>query len=121
MKAVVADLDGTLLRNDKSISSRTHRAIDMLKSKGVDFIIATARPPRSVFQILPLDFTDQLAICYNGAEIYHGRSRIYEKSIQAGSVKTIILWLEREYPGIRISVEINNNLYANFDINIMND
>jgi len=119
MKAVVVDLDGTLLRSDKSISERTLRALADLETMGIKFIIATARPPRCVFQLFPFDFTNLYTICYNGAEIYRGDKLIWQKYIDAVDAKTIIDWLNANCPGTDISIEINDHLYANFDISIM--
>lgn len=119
MKAVVTDLDGTLLRNDKSISKRTFKIISDLEIIGVEFIMATARAPRSVFQLLPFDFTNMYVICYNGAEIYKGNTLLYYKYLDASVVKTIIDWIHINCPGTNISLEMNNRLYTNFDISIM--
>jgi GrpB-like predicted nucleotidyltransferase (UPF0157 family) len=49
---VVTDLDGTLLRNDRTISERTLNAIGTLQDYGIKFVIATARAPRSVMMLL---------------------------------------------------------------------
>jgi Cof subfamily protein (haloacid dehalogenase superfamily) len=115
MKAIVADLDGTLLKSDKSISSRTVAAINNIKDLGFSFIIATARPPRSV-KLLPLDIAGLYVICYNGAEIYKDDVKIYSKYVDAAAAKTVVDWLITRYPGINISIEMNNHLYANFNI-----
>jgi len=119
MKAVVTDLDGTLLRSDKSISKRTFDVLNELDSIGIKFIIATARPPRSVFQLLPFDFSNMYVICYNGAEIYKGNKLIYYKYIEPYEIKKIIDWIYINFPGTNISLEMNNKLYSNFDISVM--
>jgi Cof subfamily protein (haloacid dehalogenase superfamily) len=119
MKAVVTDLDGTLLRSDKSISKRTLDIINKLDTIGIKFVIATARAPRSVFQLLPFDFSNMYVICYNGAEIYKGNKLIYYKYIEPFEVKKIIDWILINFPGTNISLEMNNQLYSTFDISIM--
>jgi len=119
MRVIVTDLDGTLLRQDKTISERTLRAMNEIVTKGYRFIVATARPKRAVTGIIPSRFLDYYLICYNGAEIYHGDQLIYSNYLEAGAVgKTVRRFLEN-YPGIRISLEIMNRLYANFDVSIM--
>ena len=49
MKAgmIVTDLDGTLLRDDKTISDFTIDIIKKYQSKGGIFVAATARPVRA--------------------------------------------------------------------------
>lgn len=53
IKMVVTDLDGTLLRNDKTISDYTENVLAELKEQGILFVVATARPIRSVNEWLP--------------------------------------------------------------------
>lgn len=44
IKAIVLDLDGTLLGSDKSISPRNYRAVKACFDSGLHIIVATARP-----------------------------------------------------------------------------
>jgi Cof subfamily protein (haloacid dehalogenase superfamily) len=46
--AVVSDVDGTLVRGDKSLSDRTVAAIAGLRSAGIAFAIVSSRPPRGL-------------------------------------------------------------------------
>lgn len=45
-KAIVLDLDGTLLNSKKKISKNTIEILKELKANGIQLIFATARPPR---------------------------------------------------------------------------
>ncbi|NLW02609.1 MAG: HAD family hydrolase [Clostridiaceae bacterium] len=119
MKVIVTDLDGTLLRQDKSISDRTLKAMNEIVNKGFKFIVATARPKRAVVGIIPSRFLNYYLICYNGAEVYFGDQLIHSNYLDADTVKDTVLWLMANYPGIRISLEIMNRLYANFDVRMM--
>lgn len=121
MRVIVSDLDGTLLRQDKSISPRTLNALNELINKGFKFIAATARPKRAVTGIIPQEFLDFYLICYNGAEIYRGDHLIFSKYLDERAVKHTVQWLMDNYPGIKISLEIKNRLFANFDISEMGD
>jgi Cof subfamily protein (haloacid dehalogenase superfamily) len=119
MRVVISDLDGTLLRQDKSISARTMNALREIEKKGYKFIVATARPKRAVVDIIPSGLLDYYLICYNGAEIYHGDQLIHSKYIEEATAQSTVQWLIENYPGTKISLEINDQLYANFDISIM--
>ena len=44
VKMIVTDLDGTLLKDDKSISTHTETIIKQLRNSGILFVLATARP-----------------------------------------------------------------------------
>ena len=77
-KLIAIDMDGTLLREDKSISERTKKAIADAKSKGVHVVIATGRPIDGVTRYLEeLDmFTENdYALSYNGALVLKSKDR----------------------------------------------
>lgn len=119
MKMIVTDLDGTLLRSDKSISQRTLDVLQELDSHNIKFVIATARAKRSVQKILPFDLNNMYIVYYNGAEIYNGDNLIYHKYIESETVKSIVKWLIHQCSGINIALEISNELYTNFEISVM--
>jgi 5-amino-6-(5-phospho-D-ribitylamino)uracil phosphatase len=70
IQLVAADLDGTLLNDDKRIAPEAAQAIAGLRALGIPFIIASARPPRSVKPIYQQLQLDTLQINYNGALIW---------------------------------------------------
>lgn len=113
MKVVVLDLDGTLLKSDKTLSSRSIEMIERCKEAGVKIVIATARAPRSVKMLLPEAFHQDTWICYNGAEIYQGDHKIYERSISEQAAKQAVTLIQRIFPEIPVSVEINGSMFAN--------
>lgn len=119
MKMIVTDLDGTLLRSDKSISLRTLNVLRELDSHNIKFVIATARAKRSVQKILPFNLNNMYVVYYNGAEIYNGDNLIYHKYIESETVKGFVDWLIHRYPGINVALEISNELYTSFDISAM--
>lgn len=69
-KCIVADLDGTLLRSDKSLSQKTKSVIEELASRGIEFVPATGRSfysmPKELLQIENINY----AITSNGVSIY---------------------------------------------------
>jgi len=48
IRMVVSDIDGTLLSGPRSITPRTHAAVYAAREAGVLFVLASARPPRSM-------------------------------------------------------------------------
>jgi Cof subfamily protein (haloacid dehalogenase superfamily) len=76
-KLIAVDMDGTLLRRDKTISEKTKKAISLAKSKGVKIVLATGRPPAGVKNYLKeLDILDtkDYVIAFNGAAIQNTHS-----------------------------------------------
>lgn len=111
-KMVVTDLDGTLLRGDKTISDFTKSILTSLREKNIKFVIATARPIRSVKNFLPfLDF--DAGIYHNGAVICENGAIVSECGIE--NPVQIVRKIIDDNPDIRISVEANDVLYANFN------
>ncbi len=78
---VVTDLDGTLLRDDKSISAYTEKIIENVRQRGILFVIATARPIRAVKKFLPWVSYDA-AVFHNGAVVEEGDCRLGKTGIE---------------------------------------
>lgn len=71
-KLVALDMDGTLLKKDKTISEITIRAIAKAKQMGTKFVLATGRPIsgiKSYLNVLNLNNENDYAISFNGAAI----------------------------------------------------
>jgi hypothetical protein len=68
--AVVSDVDGTLVRSDKSVSPRTIEAVGALRAAGVKFAIVSSRPPRGLKAIISrLNMTMPVAGFNGGAVV----------------------------------------------------
>lgn len=112
IRMVVTDLDGTLLRDDKSISAYTERVIEDVRRRGILFVIATARPIRAVKKFLPRISYDA-AVFHNGAVVEDGDCRLGKTGIEEPlDIVTAVL---RDRPDTRIAVESNDVMYSNFD------
>lgn len=69
IKLVAIDLDGTLLNNDRKISTENKEAIKKAKDLGIKIVVCTGRPLLSVVDILEelnLRELDDYVITYNG-------------------------------------------------------
>lgn len=69
-RAIATDLDGTLLRSDRSISARTRAAVLGAEDAGMVVVIATGRPPRWIAPIVEQLGDRGLVVCANGAAVY---------------------------------------------------
>ena len=77
-KLIAIDMDGTLLKNDKSVSDRTKKAIKEAQEKGVNVVIATGRPIDGVTRYLEeLDMLGEndYVLSYNGGLVLKAKSR----------------------------------------------
>lgn len=113
IRMIVTDLDGTLLRKDKTISEYTASIFRRCSNHGVKIVFATARPIRAV-KMLGLSFQSDASVYHNGAVITIGDELFQETGISYVSAK-ILLQNAIQMKGMRIAAEINDVLYANFN------
>lgn len=141
-KIIAVDMDGTLLRSDRTISERTKKAISMAISKGAKFVISTGRPLEGVMpyiKFLGLDQikeTEQFIITFNGAVVLglnplaikvmntiNGKDvrRIYERGLELGvlshgfsTTRGFILEVDNPYSDIEVSYNGLDKSYTQF-------
>lgn len=115
IKMLALDLDNTLLRSDKTISPYSAGVLARCREQGIKVVFATARPKRKVSQFCENVYTDALVV-HNGADIYLG-DRLYCSFGIASDIKDeLLLSLSQHYPNATLSVEIDDVIYANFEI-----
>lgn len=108
------DLDGTLLKNDKTVSEKTLKTLIKFENLGKQIVIVTARPSRLEPIKLPEILQREFMIYYNGAEVYHNNKRIFSKCISLESAVHIKELIIRAYSQCKLGFEINDKLYTNF-------
>jgi hydroxymethylpyrimidine pyrophosphatase-like HAD family hydrolase len=107
IRLIASDLDGTLLRSDGSVSARTVAAVESLQRAGVHWVLATARPPRWMHDLVSVVGEHGIAICSNGAFTYDvvaGRV-IAERTLSRATVEDVTERLRSAIPEISFAVE----------------
>lgn len=106
-RLVATDLDGTLLRSDKTISPYTAEVISRIRAAGTRVVLVTGRPVRWLARVY-----DQLgqplpAICANGAVVYDPRTdRVLRADPLAPDLLAkVVRRLRAEVPGVSFAVE----------------
>jgi Cof subfamily protein (haloacid dehalogenase superfamily) len=79
-KAVIFDIDGTILPHGKKVSSATKDAIQRLKDKKVKVMIATGRAPYFSESIIRETTVDSM-VFFNGSYVIHEGKEIYQNAI----------------------------------------
>ena len=104
---VATDLDGTLLRTDGTLSARTRDAMVALEAAGVHVVIVTARPPRWMHDFEGVLGRHGIALCANGAFVYHVAERrmLAAHTLPAELVRRLAAVLRAELPGTVFGVE----------------
>jgi Cof subfamily protein (haloacid dehalogenase superfamily) len=76
---MLADVDGTLVTNDKILTERAIAAVKELKTAGVLFAITSGRPPRGMSMLIePLELTTPIA-AFNGGVFVHPDMSVIEQ------------------------------------------
>ena len=115
IKMIVTDLDGTLLRTDKTISEYTVSVFHRCRENGIIIVFATARPIRAV-TMLNLYIENDAAIYHNGAVIAIADNTHYHIGIEPEVTKVLLIQTAKRFSDMKLSAEINDTLYANFDV-----
>ena len=89
-KLIAMDFDGTLLRDDKTISKNTKDILKLYKDLGYLIVGVTARTLKSAKDVIPLNIFNYLII-NNGVSIYNvdNNKMIYQGNIDKDIVKKI--------------------------------
>ncbi|MCM1124981.1 MAG: HAD family hydrolase [Lachnospiraceae bacterium] len=113
MKAIIMDLDRTLLHTDKTVSDYTCRILKKCHDKGIYLMAATARPERAV-----LSYHEQIGFdaitTLNGARIILPHGRI-ENGIALDSAESILKRVI-QIPNLVLSMETGDGIFANAPI-----
>lgn len=101
IRLIATDLDGTLLRPDKSISERTTQAIRRAHEAGLQVIAATGRYPATLAALLSPIGIDY-AVASNGAQCYRLSSDhlIFEELVPTDAVRALMDYLPRALEGV---------------------
>jgi len=75
-RLVATDLDGTLVRDDGSVSRTTRDVLAALDQRGVPVVIVTARPIRWMADLWPMVGRHGLVIVSNGAAVVEVRGEL---------------------------------------------
>ncbi len=113
MKAIITDLDRTLLRTDKSISKYTHDILKKCHEQGILLMAASARPLRDV-----LIYHEQIgfdAVTATNGAVISLPERTLEYGIPRESGEEILAKL-LTFPDLFLSIETSRGLYSNRDI-----
>lgn len=102
MRLAALDLDGTLLRSDRTISPRSRAAIAAAASAGIRVVVVTARSPRTAAGLADEAGADPLVICANGATVWDAsRARVVvHRPLEIATAHRLVRELRLRMPGV---------------------
>jgi Cof subfamily protein (haloacid dehalogenase superfamily) len=91
IELVLADVDGTLVTDDKQLTERAIASVRALGEAGVKFAVTSGRPPRGMQMLVePLSLSLPLAAFNGGLYARPDMTVIEERSIDPGLVEAIV-------------------------------
>lgn len=104
---IATDLDGTLLRDDKTISARTIAALRRVQEAGMTLVLVTGRPPRRLKSIAQELGVTGLAICCNGAMLYDLATDaiVQHTTLSSDVARQLVVALRGAAPGVCFAIE----------------
>lgn len=88
-KLLLFDLDGTLLRSDKTISQKTFSALKQCREKGILIGVSTSRSEQNSFVYLN-ELKPDILISSGGALVKYGEEYIYKAEFSIDETKAMI-------------------------------
>lgn len=107
MRLIATDLDGTLLRDDRSLSARTRQSLARVEAAGIALVLVTARPPRFVKLLAEELGLHGAAICCNGALVYGIASGalLEHAPLASSDACTLVVALRETFPEVTFAIE----------------
>ena len=97
----ITDMDGTLLKSDKSVSEKNLKMIKEYQGQGGIFGLATGRPIHTTLRYLDILKPDLPLILYNGCIVYdHKSDKIVYGKYLPDEARDILKDVFAKYPGI---------------------
>ncbi|MFI2370103.1 HAD hydrolase family protein [Streptomyces sp. NPDC018833] len=113
-RLIATDLDGTLLRDDKSVSERTIAALAAAEEAGVEVFFVTGRPARWMDVVSDHVHGHGLAICANGAavvDLHAGRRLLKVRDLPRANALQVVTALRAAAPGTSFAVEMATGIH----------
>ncbi|WP_164543477.1 HAD family hydrolase [Streptomyces mobaraensis] len=113
-RLIATDLDGTLLRDDKTVSERTVAALAAAEAAGIEVFFVTGRPARWMDVASAHVHGHGLAICANGAAVVdlHDGGRFVEvRPLERADALAVVERLRAAVPGTSFAVECTTGFH----------
>jgi Cof subfamily protein (haloacid dehalogenase superfamily) len=107
VRLIATDLDGTIIRNDGTVSDRTRDALKAAEEAGLVVALVTGRPPRWMKDVVDATGHRGIAICANGALVYdlHTEQVIREHPMDVEVARKLTEALRAAIPEVTFAIE----------------
>ncbi|MFD3656016.1 HAD hydrolase family protein [Streptomyces sp. NPDC058620] len=113
-RLIATDLDGTLLRDDKTLSDRTVAALAAAEEAGIEVFFVTGRPARWMNVVSDHVHGHGMAICANGAAVVDLRAEgtpLMVRPLERDAALAAVRTLREAAPGTSFAVEFTTGIH----------
>ena len=108
---LLSDMDGTLLDDQKQISSKNRQEIERFTEAGGIFCMATGRPPMTTVDFEPFLPKNMPKVYLNGAIIYAQDGTVLQSYRLQAEIWTLVEELTRQFPQIGCELFAEDRIY----------
>ncbi|RIV34370.1 HAD family hydrolase [Micromonospora radicis] len=107
-RLVASDIDGTLLRDDRTLSAHTAEVLARISAQGTPVVLVTGRPIRWLKLVYEQLAEPLPAVCANGAVVYDpvGDEVLRADPLAPELLAEVARRLRAEVPGVSFAVEV---------------
>ncbi|MEG0285571.1 MAG: Cof-type HAD-IIB family hydrolase [Vagococcus sp.] len=116
MKAIILDIDGTLLRSDKQLSPKTKASLIEAQEKGMKVILASGRPTSGMLDLakeLELEKNNGLIVSYNGSKVVEvaTQKELYNQTLSIEEGKAVLNHMKQF--DVTVMIDKKDYMYVN--------
>lgn len=115
-QAIILDIDGTLLNDDKKISPETKKALITAQQNGVKLILASGRPTTGMHlyaEQLEMETYHGLLVSYNGAKIVDCQTKeeLFNQTLTIAEGKAVLEHMKQFE--VKVMIDKDDYMYVN--------
>ncbi|MCX4824303.1 Cof-type HAD-IIB family hydrolase [Streptomyces sp. NBC_01142] len=113
-RLIATDLDGTLLRDDQSVSDRTIAALAAAEEAGIEVFFVTGRPARWMDVVSDHVHGHGMAICANGAavvDLHSGGTLLEVRALDRDTALEVVRVMRDAAPGTSFAVDLATGVH----------
>ncbi|MCD2254064.1 Cof-type HAD-IIB family hydrolase [Listeria marthii] len=115
-QAIILDIDGTLLNDDKKISTETKKALITAQQNGVKLILASGRPTTGMHlyaEQLEMEKYHGLLVSYNGAKVVDCQTKeeLFNQALTVSEGKAVLEHMKNFE--VKVMIDKDDYMYVN--------
>ncbi|MBC1410903.1 HAD family phosphatase [Listeria welshimeri] len=115
-QAIILDIDGTLLNDDKKISPETKKALITVQQNGVKLILASGRPTTGMHlyaEQLEMETYHGLLVSYNGAKVVDCQTKeeLFNQTLTIAEGKAVLEHMKQFE--VKVMIDKDDYMYVN--------